>query len=188
MIEADTPNLWEIRNQIGHPAAIAILVKAFIHCARLVNLDTKNLSTEQMGEAANDILEYHGQLKVEEVKFLLKRAIRTERIYGRLDYNMIMNWVGAYDAERTEEAMSLSEQEESAERHNLLPSSGAMSYCEWLEGLEERALTDREAATLLEQIKDPPKQRLTLLPREERESRNHDFKVKAFERSLRKNK
>lgn len=186
MIDADTPNLWELRSQIGHPATIAILVKAFIHAARLVNLD-KNISPEQMGEAANDILEYHGQLKVEEVKYLLKRAIRTEKLYGRLDYNMIMNWVEAYDSERTEEAVRSSEQKESQERNDARPSPGAMSYREWLDDLEERALTDQEAATLLEQIKNPPPRRFTLLTREERTKRDHDFKMwKTFQYLLNK--
>ena len=114
MIEAETPTLWELRTRLGHPAAIAILVNAFIHAAKLVNLD-KNLTPEQIGEVANDTLELHGQLKVEEIKFLLKRALRTQNVYGRLDYNVLMGWIEQYDAERTEEAMRISEREE-AER------------------------------------------------------------------------
>lgn len=92
MIEAETPTLWDIRQRLGHPAAVAILVNAFIHAAKLVNLD-KNLTVEQIGEAANDILESHGYLKVEEIKYLLKHALRTQNVYGRLDYNVLMNWV-----------------------------------------------------------------------------------------------
>lgn len=111
MIEAETPTLWELRTRLGHPAAIAILVNAFIHAAKLVNLD-KNLTPEQIGEVANDTLELHGQLKVEEIKFLLKRALRTQNVYGRLDYNVLMGWIEQYDAERTEEAMRISEREE----------------------------------------------------------------------------
>ena len=106
MIEADTPTLWELRKSLGHAATIAILVKAFIHAAKLVNLD-KNLTIEQIGEAANDTLEGYGCLKVEEIKYLLKRALRTQNVYGRLDYNVIMTWVERYDAERTEEAMRI---------------------------------------------------------------------------------
>ena len=126
MIEAETPTLWELRSQLGHPAAIAILVNAFIHAAKLVNLD-KNLTTEQIGEATNDTLEQHGQLKVEEIKFLLKRALQKQNVYGRLDYNVLMNWIEQYDNERTEEAMRISEQKESQERNNIPPSHGAMS-------------------------------------------------------------
>lgn len=147
MIEADTPTLWEISNRLGRPAAVAILVNAFIHAAKLVNLD-KNLTIEQIGEAANDTLDGHGQLKVEEVKYLLKRAMRTQNVYGRFDYNVLMNWIEEYDAERTEEAVRLSEQRETAEA-NALPGEvapGAISMEEYMKQLREKAAQGDEKA------------------------------------------
>lgn len=150
MIEDDTPTLWELRKYIGHAATIAILVKAFIHAAKLVNLD-KNLTEEQIGEAANDILEEFGHLKVEEIKFLLKRALRTQNVYGRLDYNVLMNWVEAYDSERTEEAIGISEQDATQLVNEIKPSDGAMSFEEYLANLEVRAKTDSNAAERLKE-------------------------------------
>lgn len=152
MIEAETPTLWELRQRLGHPAAVAILVNAFIHAAKLVNLD-KNLTIEQIGEAANDILEAHGYLKVEEVKFLLKRALRCENVYGRLDYNVLMNWVEAYDAERTEEAIRISEQQESQQLNVVSTSPDAKSYSEYLVELNRRASNgDEKAAKIIKAI------------------------------------
>lgn len=152
MIEAETPTLWELRQRLGHPAAVAILVNAFIHAAKLVNLD-KNLTIEQIGEAANDILEAHGYLKVEEVKFLLKRALRTQNVYGRLDYNVLMNWVEAYDAERTEEAIRISEQQESQQLNVVSTSPDAKSYSEYLVELNRRASNgDEKAAKIFKAI------------------------------------
>lgn len=176
MIEADTPTLWDIRRTLGHPAAAAILVNAFIHAAKLVSLD-KNLTQEQIGEASNDILENYGYLKVEEVKFLLKRALRTQSLYGRLDYTVIMQWVAQYDSERTEEAIRISEQKASQELNEPRVRPDAVSYETYLFRLRERAKTDKEAAELLEGIENPPPQRLTLLTDEERAKKEHDFKT-----------
>ena len=180
MIEADTPSLWDLRNQLGHPAAVAILVNAFIHAAKLVNLD-KNITQEQIGEAANDVLESKGYLKVEEIKFLLKRALRTQNVYGRLDYNVLMNWVEQYDNERTEEAMRISDQRETQETNEVKDNPDAVSYESYLANLHERAKTDAAAATLLAEIKNPPTTKLTFLSREEREEKEHQFKLKAFQ-------
>lgn len=165
MIEADTPTLWELRSNIGHAATIAILVKAILHAAKLVSID-KNITTDQIGEAANDILEEHGQLKVEELKFLLKRAMRTQNIYGRFDYNVLMNWVEDYVSERTEEAIRISDQEARQAENELNPTSGTVSYSEFMDDLRERAKYDKEAAEMLRQFEQPLKQRLTITSRE----------------------
>lgn len=179
MIEADTPTLWDLCRELGRAATIAILVKAFIHTARLVNLD-KNLTQEQIGEAANDILESHGQLKVEEVKFLLKRALRTQNVYGRLDYNVLMNWVEQYDAERTEEAMRISDQRESQAINTPTECPDAVSFDAYISDLRERAKTDEEAAALLKEIEIPSPTRLTLTMSKNREQDEHDFKLYRF--------
>lgn len=179
MIEADTPTLWDLRGQIGHAATIAIIVMAFTHAARLVNLD-KNLTNEQIGEAANDILESYGHMKVEEIKYLLKRALRTQNVYGRLDYNVLMNWVGQYDAERTEEAIRISEQTELQELNAPDPQSEVMGYDEYVANLRIRAKTDDDAAAILKDIDNPPEQKITLLTNEERAQREHDFKMFKF--------
>lgn len=179
MIEADTPTLWELRREIGHVATVAILVKAFIHAAKLVNLD-KNLTIEQIGEAANDVLESHGQFKVEEIKFLLKRALRTQNVYGRLDYNTIMNWVEQYDIERTEEAMRISDQEATQAINSPAECTGAVSFDTYISDLRERAKTDKEAAALLGEIENPAPVRLTLTTSKNREQDEHDFKLYRF--------
>lgn len=175
MIEADTPSLWEIRMQLGHPATVAILVKAFIHAAKLVNLD-KNLTSEQMGEVANDILSEYGYLKVEEIKYLLKRALRTRNVYGRLDYNILMNWVEEYVNERTEEAMRISEQEDDRRLNETKNNQDAVTFEQFISDLEHRAETDTEAAELLIKAKEFSKRRHQFLTKEEKAKKDHDFK------------
>lgn len=175
MIEADSPTLWDLKRYLGRPAVIAILVKALIHASRLVNLDN-SLTEAQMGEIANDILENHGQLKAEEIKFLLKRALRTQKVYARLDYNIVMNWVEEYVDERTEEAMRISDQEATQARNKIECSPDAIGYAEYITRLKERAQADAKAAELLEEIesrdRDPKP-----LTREECQQSDHDFKM-----------
>lgn len=186
MIEADTPNLWELRGSIGHPATIAILVKAFIHAAKLVNLD-KNLTEAQIGEAANDVLEQFGYLKVEEVKYVLKRSLRNENIYGRLDYNVLMNWFELYDAERTEEAVRISEQQE-AQALRAEAGGTAMSLPEYIETLKKRAETDEDAAALLRTFTDMAS-RPAAVSKDEQKAKDHEFKKwRTFEYLIAKKK
>lgn len=188
MIEADTPNLWELRRHLGQPATVAILVKAFIHAAKLVNLD-KNLTEEQIGESANDILENKGYLKVEEIKFLLKRAMRTQNVYGRLDYNVLMNWIEQYDAERTEEAMRISDQLASQEINGSKENPEAVTFREYMAALEERARTDKDAAKRLKEINELPAVTGAPVSREDRERKRHEFQMwKQFNYLLKKDK
>lgn len=175
MIEADTPSLWEIRQQLGHPATIAIIVKAFLHAARLVNLD-KNLTNEQIVELANDILSEYGYLKVEEIKYLLKRALRTRNVYGRLDYNVLMNWVEEYVTERTEEAIRISEQEDLQRQNETKVSEDAVTFEQFISNLEQEAETDTEAAEMLKKAKEFQKHRHQYLTKDEKAQKDHDFK------------
>ena len=147
MVRSDSPNLWEIRAHLGHAAAVAVVVQALIYTARLVNLD-KNLSTEQIGEAANDVLEDYGYFHIEEVKYLLKRAVRSKQIYGRLDYNVIMGWFAEYDDERTAEAMRISDEQEP-----VTAEENAVDFATYLAELERKAKTDPDAAQRLADVR-----------------------------------
>lgn len=175
MIEADTPSLWDIRANLGQDPAVAILVNAFIHTAKLVNID-KNLTIEQIGEAAKDVLAQYGYLKVEEVKYLLKRALRTESLFGRLDYNVLMNWFEQYDKERTEEAIRVSEQAElQARNQTTQPAENSLSMAEYIEQLKQRAATDEDATNLLATFSGMTSQRAAI-SKEEQDAKDHEFK------------
>lgn len=138
MITADTPNLWEIRNETSHAVAVAVIVKALIHLARLVNIKVEdNLNDVQIGEIANDVIEEYGYLKVEEVKYIFKQALRSKQIYGRLDYNVVMSWIEEYDTQRTEACIDISDQNET-QQANEPPdqSEQAISLDEYISQLE----------------------------------------------------
>ena len=176
MIEADTPTLWEIRTATDHATAIGIIVLALIHVARLVNVKGY-LNNDQIGEIANDVLEDYGYFKVEEIKHVLKSAIRTKKIYDRLDYNVVMGWFEEYSAERTEIAIRISEQKDREEQNAPQPTTATMSFGEYVDSLEDLAAEgDERAIAKLTQIKNLQRG-LRSLSKEEKEQRDKDFKM-----------
>lgn len=188
-ILSEQPNIAQLQLLIpkhGDMAVKLIIMHALKEVRDFFNVG-KNMTNPQITITAELIMSQYWYFKIEDIKLCLRRAMMRENLFDRLDGNIILGWLREYDNERTEEAMRISENEESQERCKLLPSPGAMSYREWLDNLEERALTDQEAATLLEQIKNAPQQRLTLLSSEERAKKDHDFKMwKQFDYLLKK--
>lgn len=190
-ILSEQPNLTELQHLIpkhGDMAVKLIIMHALKEVRDFFNVG-KNLSNPQITITADLIMSQYWYFKIEDIKLCLRRAMCKEKLFDRLDGNIILGWLSEYDSERTEEAMRISENEESRLRNNIQPSPGAMTYREWLDDLEERALTDQKAATMLEQIKKPHPQRLTLLSDEERAQKDHDFKMwKTFQYLPTKNK
>lgn len=153
MIKADTPNLWSIRNNLGRVKAIAILVNALVQTARLINVEN-NLTEAQIGELANDILDEYGFLKPVEVKAVLKRGLRS-KIFGRLDYNIVIEWFDDYVCERTAIAMDISDQDEIQAQNKPVTDASAVGWEEYLLMLKERAKRGEKAAQdILAQVSD----------------------------------
>lgn len=186
MIEADTPNIWEIRSHTDHATAIGIIVIALIHTARLVNVEN-NLNETQIGEIANDVLEEYGYLKVEELKYILKTAVKSQKIFGRLDYNVVMNWFKDYDTERTEEAMRLSDQEALQIQYQQQPSPGAVSFEQYIDSLWGLALyADADAVEKLADLQELAAT-MSLSPEQQHE-KELNFKKYFYQQYLKGNK
>lgn len=150
MIEADSPNLWTLRKHIGDVKVKAVLVYALVWLSELVSVE-RNLTKVQVGELANDILNDHGYLKVEELKYIFKDAVKNEKIYGRLDYNVVMGWIERYAAQRADECRRISEAEDTARYSGAyVPPADAISYDEYIAQIRQRAAEgDKEAERLL---------------------------------------
>lgn len=156
MILARTPNLWELRRIIGNVKTKAIITYALIWIADLINVE-RNLTEVQIAELTADIIEEYGFLKVEELKYIFKHAVRSNQIYGRLDYNVVMNWLKNYCDNRTELCMDISDQED-REKNNKVEDPnrpGAISLSEYRQQLSERAAQgDEDAADILNSMDD----------------------------------
>lgn len=176
MIKADTPNVWEVRRDIGELKTKAVIVYALAWLARLVNVE-RNLTETQIGEIAADIIEEYGYMKMEELKYVLKQGARKEKIYGRLDYNVVMGWFADYAAERAVCCEDISSQRETQELNQAKPAEGAVTWGEYVNRLWElAAYADPDAVERLSEIADAAPGRARLLSSAERHQKEVDFK------------
>lgn len=175
MLQADSPTLWDIRANTDHATAVGLIVLALIHTAKLVNVEN-NLNEEQIGEIANDVLADMGYLKMEEVKHILKTAVRTKKIFGRLDYNVVMEWFEEYDRQRTDEASRLSDRLAEASQ-GAQPSDDGMTFEQYKEHLRQLADSgDAEAADKLAEVCKPIRIGNVSVSRENREQTDDEFR------------
>lgn len=175
----EQPNLAQLQLLIpkhGDMAVKLIIMHALKEVRDFFNVG-KNLSNTQVTITAELIMSQYWYFKIEDIKLCLRRAMFKEKLFDRLDGNIILGWFMEYDAERTEEAMRISDQRESQEQNEPKECPDAVSYQTYLDKLRERAKTDTEAADILDSIDNPPPQRLTLLTNEERERKDHEFRT-----------
>lgn len=144
MVAAKTPTLAEIKNKVSLNDIRALLTIAVCEVCDFFNVG-KNMNDMQVALTVDLIVERFWYFKLEEVKYCFRRAMMREKLFDRLDGNIIIGWLETYDAERTEEAVRLSEQED-ARRLRTEPDDNAVTLGEYLAKLEQRADTDEEAA------------------------------------------
>lgn len=173
MIKSESPTFWELKTHIGTVKTHAIIVNALLWLAKLINIDDdRNLNEVQIAEIVNDISTQYGYLKVEELKYIFKQSVQKKQIYGRLDYNIIMNWIKEYDDNRTDLCIDISNQQDSqAENKTADPERpGAISFSEYRQQLQQRADNgDADAADTLARLEvSPPK--ASLSQREDKEN------------------
>lgn len=176
MVKAQTPTIAEIKNKASETDARALLYIAVCEVCDFFNVG-KNINDVQVATTVEMIIESFWHLKLEEVKYCFRRAMRTERLFDRLDGNIILGWLRTYDEERTEEAIRISEQEATEEVNaHCLPAPGAISYEEYMAILERQAAAgDKEAQSKLKSIRSIPKSGLS--PDKKQAENDHKFKI-----------
>lgn len=175
MVAAQTPTIAKIKNQASETDARALLYIAVCEVCDFFNVG-KNMNDLQIALTVDLIIERFWHLRLEEIKFCFRRAMTRERLFDRLDGNIIIGWITEYDAERTEEAMRISEQKETQELNESRDRPDAIGFEAYLANLKERAKTDPDAAALLKEIDAQP-QIGVALSREERAQKDHDFRM-----------
>lgn len=145
------------------------------------------MNTAQIAITVDLIIENFWYFKLEEIKYCFHRAMMRERIYDRLDGNIIIGWLREYDTERTEEAMRLSDQKASQELNEPKNEPGAISFKEYVAMLKEQAQTDKDAAQRLENITQISSNKAP--SQEEVKQKKHEFETwKQFEYLLKREK
>lgn len=175
MVAAETPTLAKIKNDISLNDCRALLSIAICEVCDFFNIG-KNMNDTQVALTVDLIIEEFWHLKLEEIKFCLRRAMRNEKLYDRLDGNIIIGWLRAYDNERTEEAMRISDSEAARQANSADENADAVSYEEYLQDLATRAKSDNRAASLLSEIENPAPGRMQLASSETRHEKDVAFK------------
>lgn len=176
MVAAQTPTLARIKNEASETDARALLYIAICEVCDFFNVG-KNMNDTQIAVTVDLILESFWHLRLEEIKFCFRRAMKREKLFDRLDGNIIIGWLRDYDAERTEEAMRISDQEARQQINEIKIAPSAIDFGEYLTLLGERAKTDKKAAEQLADIKAMRAQKAGLLSAEEKAKKDHDFKM-----------
>lgn len=176
MVAAQTPTLAKIKNKASEVDARALLYIAICEVCDFFNVG-KNMNDTQVAVTIDLILESFWHLRLEEIKYCFRRAMMREKLFDRLDGNIIIGWLREYDVERTEEAMRISEQREMQQVNETSDCPEAVSFEDYVADLRNRALKDEKAAQVLNEIDNPSPKRLNLLTNEERAQKDHDFRI-----------
>lgn len=146
--QRQTPTLARIKNGASESDVRALLYIAVCEVCDFFNVG-KTMNDTQTAKTVDLILESFWHLRLAEIKFCFHRAMRREKLFDRLDGNIILGWLEQYDAERTEEALRISENESTQTASRETVSDGAISFDKYLDSLREKAPMDPEAAEAL---------------------------------------
>lgn len=188
MVAAQTPTIAKIKNEVSLDDVRALLSIAVCEVCDFFNVG-KNMNDAQIALTVDLIIEQFWYFKLEEIKYCFRRAMMREKLFDRLDGNIIIGWLREYDAERTEEAMRISEQHESQELSRVDVQPESMCFDEYVADLERRASADPEAARILAEIGKPQPAKLALISREKRAAHEREFqRYRMFEYLSKKSK
>lgn len=175
MVAAQTPTIAKIKNEVSEGDIRALLTIAVAEVCNFFNVG-KNMNDAQIALTVDLIIERFWYFKLEEIKYCFRRAMMHEKLFDRLDGNIILGWLQAYDAERTEEAMRLSDQEATERMNRQVDNPDGISFAEYVAKLEQRSATDESAAKRLADIQ-AIMQTPNATSKEEQQQKEHDFKL-----------
>lgn len=173
MVASPTPNIAKIRRDVGDTDLRALLTIAVTELCDFFNVG-KNMSAAQIALTVDLIAERYWYMKLEEIKSCFRRAMRSARVYDRMDGNLILGWLAEYDDERTAEAMRQADATDPDAEPAARPSAdpGAMSFDEYIAELQgRRAGGDAAAAGILADVEAMPQ------GLDESRDKERDFKV-----------
>lgn len=175
MVSSRSPSIGKLKETVPLTEARALLYIAICEVCDFFNVG-KNMNDVQVAMTVDLILESFCHLRLEEVKYCFRRAMRNEKVYDRLDGNVILGWLKDYEAERTEAAMQCSEEAERKQRE-AEASEGGISFEQYKEQLKQRAANgDKEAAERLSEIDKPISIGGKAVSRDEREHNKDEFR------------
>lgn len=188
MVQAPTPTLAKIKNTTSEIKLRALLYIAICEVCDFFNVG-KNMSDTQIALTADLIIESYWYMKLEEIKYCFRRAMKREKLFDRIDGNIILGWLKEYDTERTEEAIRKSEQRESQMRYEQRPDPKARTYDSYINSLWDLAMyADPEAVEKLCNMHEMAATQPPPLTPEQKHQKSLAFKQYFYQQYLKGNK
>lgn len=146
MVSAPIPTLAKIKNEASEADARALLYIAICEVCDFFNVG-KNMNDRQVALTVDFIIERFWYLKLSEIKYCFRQAMMRDKLFDRLDGNIILGWLEQYSCERAEVAATLSRQREMAGLNGVVPDDSGITLAEYKEMLRRQAEDgDKESA------------------------------------------
>lgn len=138
MVEMKSPTIGIIKNRSSLAEARALLTLAVCEVCDFFNVG-KNMNPTQVAVTVDIIIDSYSHLKLEEIKYCFRRAMKQSVLFDRLDGNIILGWLAQYDHERTMECVKLSERDDARRMQGQISAGATMSFGEFAEKVRRQA-------------------------------------------------
>lgn len=155
-IKSQTPAIRDIPNIFGAEQGVVVVVgvlgKMLNHVKSFFNVG-KNMTDAQIGTTVQLLIARYPHFSFEDFRSCLLNAMASAKLYDRLDGNIIIGWLDAYDKERDEALLNLYEEQDRS-LYQSTESADGIAYDEFYAELRKKAADgDRESMELLEKIR-----------------------------------
>ena len=176
MVKGNNPTVALLKRKTSLTSARALISLAICEVCDFFNVG-KNMNDAQVAMTADLIIDTYWYLKLEEIKYCFRRAMRTEKLFDRLDGSIILGWLADYDRERTETAIQLSVAEDIAQLRLPPPKVRTVSLGEYIDEVRLAASNGDSSAqaALAEAEKVQAMMKSTVCTKSQRE-KDKDFK------------
>jgi hypothetical protein len=147
------PMLSDIQREIGLTKTRAMLVLALSAITKCLNV-SRNMTDQQVAVAADLIIKEYWYYTIPEVKDCLQQALVNEKLYERLDVNVVMQWFRDYDIRRDEKIIEFQSQEKKRHENEIKePMKVGSSFDEYRQRVAAKAAQgDKQAIEDLKNI------------------------------------
>lgn len=144
VFDSPEPAIVQVRRSFGQAGARAVISYLVSDALEFFNV-TETMTDRQVAMTVDLIIEEYPYLKMDDLKLCFKNAMKMKygQIYNRIDGQVILGWLKAYNAERCEAAQTASENE--AKSH--LQHEKSVTYMEYFDMIRAKAAAgDKDAA------------------------------------------
>ena len=143
MFSSEEPSIVQIRKRFGEAGARAVISYLISDALEFFNV-SETMTDRQIAMTVDLIIEEYPYLKTDDLKLCFKNAMKMKygQIYNRIDGQIIMGWIKAYNSERCMAAQVTSENESKTRKED----ENSVSYMQYFDMIREKAANgDKEA-------------------------------------------